>query len=253
MRKVLQTSLAATFALTLLPAAAGAVDLTPNPLDPPDTYVSPAEHEAQRLKRFSLTPLMQLADAKRNIRRVSYAEIFNSPSAPAVTFERLPDGLVEMTLVSEWGAKIDRAKLRPEAWAYLTEKDAFKLPKSKTKAPVGELCHGQSAVIEATENGKTWRYDAAMCNGQGDLPALFYARRLAGVAVDSIPRCGMFREHAREESWILIECLKRTRTPPRPAEINGHDKNRPGPSTDFAISTTSEMVGKLPDGGMDSY
>jgi len=249
---VLKACLAAMLAATVLPAAAGAVDLTPNPLDPPDTYVSPAEQEAQRLKRFSLTPLPQLAAAKRNIRRVSYAEIFNSPSAPAVTFERLADGQVEMTVVSEWGAKIDRAKLKPEAWAYLTEKDAFKLPKGK-KAPANEICHGQSAVIEATEKGKSWRYDAAMCNGQGDLPALFYARRLAGVAVDSIPRCGLFREHAREESWTLIECLKRTRTPPRPQEINGHDKNRPGPYTNFAISTTSEMVGKLPDGGMDYY
>jgi len=226
--------------------AAEDIALTPNPDGPTVDMRTPAELEAARLARFRLAPISKAAAAKRDVRRVSYSEIFDPLSTPAVVFERMATGEVQLTVISNYGKHIDTATLKPEAWAYLTAKDAFALPRPGKPVTETEICHGSTAVIEATKGGKTMRYDAAVCNGPRDLLALTFARRLAGVAVDSIPRCGRFREKGRESSWVLGECMKRTVIPTDAGSIAGNDSNDWGEVTNFAISSASEVLENIP-------
>jgi len=238
--------IAALTALLIMasPMAAAAQQLTPNPEAPPLDERTPQELERERLARYKYQPIT--AYAGKSVRRVTFQDLFVSPFAPGITFERQADGTVKMDVVSAGGGRVDSAVLKPEAWAYITGKDAFSLHVPKVRRTVDkEICHGSSLVVEAVEAKKTTRYDAAMCNGAEDTPAFLYARRLAQVAIDSIPRCSTFREFAREPSWTLTECLKRT-TPGqnnRGESVYASAANPPGETTNFAISTSTKSYG----------
>jgi len=227
-----------------IPALAGAVELTPNPDGPPVDNRTPEQIEADRLARFKLTPINQIVKEGRNLRRVTFRDIQDSKYAPTVTFEKMPDGHVQMTVVSNDANQIDRAELKPEAWAYLTQSDAFALPRQKPLGKPTEICHGNAAVVEAAEGRKTARYDAAVCNGPADIPVIVYTRRFSRVAVDSIPRCAPYREFARETTWTLVECLRNTA--PGESERQNQYAAGEGPIgdvTDFVIKTTTEYTG----------
>jgi hypothetical protein len=237
--------IAAALMTLLIGAPAQAQELTPNPEAPPIDERTPAELEQERLARYKFEPMS--AYAGRNVRRVTFQDLFVSPFAPGIVFERQADGTVKMEVVSAYGKRVDSAVLKPEAWAYITGKDAFSLKTPRVRTTVDkEICHGSSLVVEAVEARKTARYDAAMCNGAEDTPAFLYARRLAQVAIDSIPRCSLFREFAREPSWTLTECLKRTTpgTGGRDGEtVYASATNPPGETTNFAISTSTASFG----------
>jgi len=238
-------SVAAALIALLVAAPAAAQELTPNPEAPPIDERTPAELEQARLERYKFEPISIYAG--RSVRRVTFQDMFVSPFAPGIVFEKMADGTVKMDVVSAGGGRVDSAVLKPEAWAYITGKDAFDLRVPRVRTTVDkDICHGSSLVVEAVEAGRTTRYDAAMCNGSEDTPAFLYARRLAQVAIDAIPRCSLFREFAREPSWTLTECLKRTTpgTGGRDGEtVYASATNPPGETTDFAISTSTASFG----------
>jgi len=232
-----------------LPISAIAIELTPNPDGPPVDMRSPQEIELDRLDRYKLAPIAQAADEGRDIRRVTFQDMLGSAFAPAIVFERMADGEVAMTVTTNNGQRIDRATLKPEAWDYLTAKDdAFALRRSRPLPPPTEICHGTAAVIEASQAGKTMRYDAAVCNGPVDTPAILYARRLARVAIDAIPICSTFREFAREPSWPLKTCLRDMTIGARGGEAEAYNStlNPTGDEvTNFAITTSTELKGEI--------
>jgi len=240
------------FALVLVgaPVSTPALALTPNPMEPPTDERTPAQIEQERLSRFLLKPIGEAAKESPDLRRVTFIDLFDGPSSPGVTFERQADGQVAMTVVSERGSVVDKATLKPEAWAYITAPDILPLTRRKPVAQTSkQMCHGTQAVIEAVDAGKTARYDAHVCNGQADLPALEFARRLANLAVNSIPRCDLFREHARDPAWVLTECMRRTNRDVARNELAGNETNIRGPALDFVLATTTEKRGPVEPSG----
>jgi len=230
-------------ALAAAPVCAAAAELTPNPLEPPSDERTPAQIEQQRLDRFLFKPITEVAKQGKDVRRVSFIDLFDGPSTPGITFEKQADGKVAMTVVSERGSVIDKATLKPEAWAYITAGE----PKAGRRAPAKqkEMCHGTEAVIEAVQGGRVTRYDAAVCNGPADLAAMEYSRRLAQVALDSIPRCEIFREHARDTSWVLTECMRRSNRPAARNETAGNETNIRPALLDYALETSTEKRGPI--------
>jgi len=251
----MRTALIGLLFSAALPMGAGAVELTPNPDGPPVDSRTPQEIERDRLAMYKLAPLAEEAKQGRDIRRVTFQDMLGSAFAPAIVFEKMANGEVAMTVTTFNGQRIDRATLKPAAWDYLTAKDdAFTLRRSRPLPRPTEICHGTSAVIEASKAGKTMRYDAAVCNGAVDTPAILYARRLARVAIDAIPVCATFREYAREPSWPLKTCLRDMTIGARGGEAAAYNSTlNPvrDEVTNFAITTKTEITGEIKKASRD--
>jgi len=246
LRKLLFLALACAAA----PFGAAAIELSPDPDGPPVDVRTPDQIERDRLARFKFEPITGLAPSGRTLRRVTFQDIYGSPFAPGIVFEKAASGEVRMTVISNDAKQIDQAVLKPEAWAYLTKEDAFALPRQKPRTAATEICHGTEVVVEGAQARKATRYHAAVCNGQADVPALLVGRRLARVAVDAIPRCASYREFAREPAWTLTQCLKETSPDKRPRKgdeeysVFGAKENPSGAVTNFIVSTSTEYLGK---------
>jgi len=210
------------------------------------TTVRAPETEQQRNARVQFEPIDKVAKEGREVRRVVYATMWNDLNLPAVSVEKSKAGEVNIRINSDQGKTVDVATLKPEAWDYITQNDkaAFAAAKPIKTANV-EICHGNSVFLEGASKGKVLKRDAAVCGADADVASMEYGRRLAEVALGSIPRCASFVESGREFSWILRECLKRTGEKQR---ANGRVRgvfNEPLRS--FAITTANLSRAPLKD------
>jgi len=224
---------------TLLLSAGAALAAVPDLLPPPP---APEQVEQERLAQFKMEPIDTLAREGRTLRRVSFADIYRNPAAPAVTIEKKADGEIELTVVSYHGRVVDQATLKPEAWAMLTAKESTGLAARRAGGVSDELCVGSTAVIEAAEGGKARRREAEICNGAADLAAWEYARLIAEIAITSIPRCAEHYEATRESSWTLRDCMRWSFLPYEQRNFSGGGNEA---FTSYAVRTWNNLSDDL--------
>jgi len=223
-------------ALALL-LAAPAIAADNLPADP-----TPAELEPVRLAQTGFEPIDKVAAAGRTVRRASFADIYGEDGIPGVVMEKMANGEVQLTVTSNFNRVIDKAVLKPEAWALVVANDKALAAPRKAVRP-SDICMGSSFVIETTDKGKAKRRDAAVCNGAADTAAIEYARNLAMIAATSIPRCAGHIEHTRDPSWYLRDCLRRSLVAEykdRPYEHSSGNNNEK--FTSYAISTSNNVT-----------
>jgi hypothetical protein len=230
-------ALSAVALLMAAPATAAQDNLPPDP--------TPAELEAARLADTGFETIDKVAAEGRTVRRVTYADIYGEDGIPGVVMEKMANGEVHITVTSNYNRVVDKAVLKPEAWNLVDSVDKDLAAPRKTPVAT-EICIGSSMVIEATDNGKVRRRDAAVCNGPADAAALDYGRTMAMIAATSIPRCAGHIEHTRDPSWYLRDCLRRSliaeyKTHPYQGS-SGHNNEK---FTTYAISTSNNITDEV--------
>jgi len=227
-------ALSAAALLLAAPAIAAQDNLPPDP--------TPAELEAARLADTGFETIDRVAAEGRTVRRVTYADIYGEDGIPGVVLEKMANGEVHLTVTSNYNRVVDKAVLKPEAWEMVVAADKH-LAAPRITPVATEICIGSSMVIEATDNGKARRRDAAMCNGLADAAALDYGRTVAMIAATSIPRCAGHIEHTRDPSWYLRDCLRRSliaEYKERPYQHSSGNNNEQ--FTSYAISTSNNIT-----------
>jgi len=180
-----------------------------------------SQEEADRLARSKFEPISAVAAEGRTLRRVSYTDAFGTSAMPAVTIEKLANGEIKMTMVASGGAVEETATVTQADWDRLMAMDSQIMAKPKVQLTAAEakmICHSNSIVIEASDEGRTRRRDASHC--KKDTEAMLYGYAVADIAVRNIPRCKSVIAPDREASWQLTECMRERRRAPNPTRVD---------------------------------
>lgn len=177
-----------------------------------------AAFEQRLFDEAGFTPLADMIEAKRTVRRALFSDPYMMLPVPGVEVERLSDGTATVKVVGRNGES-EAVKLPSLAWEHLTGLEGRMLapkpyvpwdpPKARQPLPSPPpVCHGWIVRFGTSENGVQGSGSWAQCGGEKQ-PGMAFAAQMARLAVDSRPGCTF---DPAQPFWSFNTCFT-----PRPA------------------------------------